>query len=318
MKKKHHLSQQLFQELEKRIGRDHLGKRLRLQVKHTAVKFSDGRFKIYWENVEPVYVILKFILQFLGLLNQGMLNAIDYKVEEATLHFNNLPNSFQNFRILQLSDIHVDGITDNGKRLREKISEIDFDLCVITGDFRFLTFDDYENALIRMEELVGSLQCEHGILGVLGNHDFIEMVPRLEDMGIRMLLNEAVPIRRKDETIWIAGVDVPNFYEVHDLTKVFKEIPENAFKILLAHSPELIVDAARFMVDYYLCGHTHGGQICLPGGIPIITNTTCPRKYVSGSWKYEKMAGHTSRGTGSSGLAVRFFCPPEITLHRFI
>ncbi len=62
MKKKHYLSQQLFQELEKRIGRDYLGKRLRLQVKHTTVKFSDGRFNICWENVEPVSVILMFIL----------------------------------------------------------------------------------------------------------------------------------------------------------------------------------------------------------------------------------------------------------------
>ncbi len=169
-----------------------------------------------------------------------------------------------------------------------------------------------------MKRIVDSLQCEHGILAVLGNHDFIEMVPGLEAMGIRILLNEAVPIRRNGEVIWIAGVDDPHFYEAHNLKKTFQEVPRREFKVLLAHSPELVEDAANFMVDYYLCGHTHGGQICLPRGIPVITNATCSRKYVSGPWKYQKMAGYTSRGTGSSGLTVRFFCPPEITLHRFI
>ncbi len=312
------LNQQIFEALEKRIGRDHLGKRLRLQVKHTVVRFNGTRLKIHWENAEPVYVIMKFILKFSGLLNRGMLNALDYRVQENAVHFKNLPRSFKDFRILQLSDIHLEGITDNGERLLEKIREIDFDLCVITGDFRFFTFGDYEKALTHMGEVVDSLQSKHGILGILGNHDFIEMVPGIEAMGIKILLNEAVPIRRGDEVIWIAGVDDPHFYEVHNLKRALQKIPQRDFKVLLAHSPELIEDASRFMIDYYLCGHTHGGQICLPGGIPIITNTACSRKYVSGEWTYQEMAGHTSRGTGSSGLSVRFFCPPEITLHRLL
>jgi len=243
---------------------------------------------------------------------------MDYRIEEAEIHFKRLPRNFENFRILQLSDIHLDGRVDKGEQLQRKIREVDFDLCIITGDFRFFTFADYDKTIIRLGKLVDLLQCKHGILGILGNHDFIEMVPGIEATGIKILLNEAVPIRQGDEVIWIAGLDDPHFYEVHNLKRALQKIPQMDFKILLAHSPELIEDASRFMIDYYLCGHTHGGQICLPGGIPIITNTACSRKYVSGEWTYQEMAGYTSRGTGSSGLSVRFFCPPEITLHRLL
>ncbi|MCD4755442.1 MAG: metallophosphoesterase family protein [Deltaproteobacteria bacterium] len=318
MKEKHLFSQQVFEEMERRVGRDHLSKRLRLQVEHTAIKFSGGGLRIYWGNAVFFYRFLEFILKFSGFYNRGIRNSVEYWIEETNVCFRNVPENFKGFRILQLSDLHADAIIDKGELLREKISEIDFDLCVITGDFRFLSYDNYQGALTGVKRIVDSLQCEHGILAVLGNHDFIEMVPGLEAMGIRILLNEAVPIRRNGEVIWIAGVDDPHFYEAHNLKKTFQEVPRREFKVLLAHSPELVEDAANFMVDYYLCGHTHGGQICLPRGIPVITNATCSRKYVSGPWKYQKMAGYTSRGTGSSGLTVRFFCPPEITLHRFI
>ncbi len=65
-----------------------------------------------------------------------------------------------------------------------------------------------------------------------------------------------------------------------------------------------------------LCGHTHGGQICLPGGIPIIYDAQCPRKLASGCWTYHNLLGYTSTGTGSSIADVRLNCPPEVTLHH--
>lgn len=312
------LDQSTFGDMEKRIGRRHLSKRLRRQVNHSAIQFDEGRFQFHWENFEPSFAILRQLLRCMGLLKRGMKNALDYRVDEIEISLRNLPKSFRNFRILQLSDIHMDGIRDQGESLREKIAELRFDLCLLTGDFRFLTFYDYEKAMADLKGLVGSLRCEHGILGILGNHDFIEMVPLLETMGIRVLLNETVTIQRGDEAIWIAGTDDCHFYQVDDLSKALGEIPPDDFKILMAHSPELLDEAAQAGVHYYLSGHTHGGQICLPGGIPVLTNAHCPRKFVSGPWQYGNMEGYTSRGTGSSGLAVRYFCPPEITLHRLI
>ncbi|MGD9157816.1 MAG: hypothetical protein PVG39_05385, partial [Desulfobacteraceae bacterium] len=114
------------------------------------------------------------------------------------------------------------------------------------------------------------------------------------------------------------GVDNPSFHTCASITKTFKRIPEEDFTILLAHSPGLLREAMRRNVDYYLCGHTHGGQLCLPGGIPVITKAECERRYSSGAWNYKGMKGYTSRGSGTSGLPVRLYCPPEITIHTLI
>ncbi|MDM8543406.1 metallophosphoesterase [Desulfococcaceae bacterium HSG9] len=304
----------IFEELEARIGREHLSKRLRRQVSYSAFRFTGG-IKIYWENFYFCHVILKFLLTVSGMLNRGQRNALDYKIEEQRVPVKNLPDAFENFRILHLSDIHVDAIIDKGERLRLILKDIRFDLCVITGDFRFRTFGDYESTVRGMEALVPALKCKHGIIGIIGNHDFIEIVPHLESLGIKILLNEAVPVELNGEAIWVAGVDDAYFYEVHNLTKAFRDVPENVFKVLLSHSPEIIYQAAQCGTDYYLCGHTHGGQICLPGGTPLITNSKCSRKFATGRWQCNGMSGYTSRGTGASGIPVRFFCPPELAVH---
>jgi predicted MPP superfamily phosphohydrolase len=208
---------------------------------------------------------------------------------------------------------------DRGHKLKEVLRSLTYELCVITGDFRYLTYGDYIEAVCRMTDLANAIHCEHGILAILGNHDFIEMVPPLEKAGIPVLLNESVPIRRGEDTIWIVGVDDTHYYEMDDLPKAMKEIPPEPTKILLAHSPEIIPEAYEAGIDYYLCGHTHGGQICLPGQVPIINNSHCGRRYISGGWMYkEGMVGYTSRGTGNSLLPVRFNCFPEVTLHQLV
>jgi predicted MPP superfamily phosphohydrolase len=142
------------------------------------------------------------------------------------------------------------------------------------------------------------------------------MVPILEAGGMRMLLNEHTCIERNGARLWIAGVDDPHYYETDNLEKAMDGIPPDDFTILLAHSPEIVRNAAFAGVDLYLCGHTHAGQICLPGGRPIVTNSKCPPDRRAGVWKFEGMTGYTSRGAGTSSVGVRFNCPPEITVHR--
>ncbi|MGD0533342.1 MAG: hypothetical protein ABSA62_14025 [Methyloceanibacter sp.] len=88
------------------------------------------------------------------------------------------------------------------------------------------------------------------------------------------------------------------------------------FSILISHTPEVYRHAAHADFNLLLSGHTHGGQICLPGGIPITLHSVLPRSMGSGAWKYHDI-GYTSVGAGSSVVPVRFNCPPEITLHHF-
>jgi predicted MPP superfamily phosphohydrolase len=304
-----------FESLRKRLGEGHFGKRIREQTHQVAIKLSGARGHLYWENLSLLPKTLKLILQATGLYNWANRNTIRFAVEEVEVAFRNLPKVFDGYRILHLSDLHIDGLPDGGDELIRRVSALDFDLCVLTGDYRFSTRGRYEHVVEKMARLVPALECTDGILGILGNHDYIEMVPGLEKLGIRMLLNEVQPIERGGERFWVVGVDDPHFYEVDDLDRAIYKVDGPETTILLTHSPEMYKTAADMKVDYMLCGHTHAGQMCLPGGIAIITNARCPRRLTSGSWEYKGMRGHTSRGTGSSGLPVRMFCPPEITLH---
>jgi uncharacterized protein len=217
---------------------------------------------------------------------------------------------------VQLSDLHTDALIDGGTGILALLKGIDYDLAVITGDYRFETNDDYLPCLTATKPIVEHLAAARdGCYGILGNHDFLELVPSLERMGLRMLLNERVSIVRGNDALTLAGVDDPHFYGAHDLDRALGTGSVDVCTILLAHSPEIIVEAEQCGVDLYLCGHTHGGQICLPGGVPVIANASCSYRYLSGAWKYLEMRGYTSRGTGFSTAAARFFCPPEITLH---
>jgi predicted MPP superfamily phosphohydrolase len=184
----------------------------------------------------------------------------------------------------------------------------------LTGDFRGATFGPYDAAIKGMARLVGHLR--QPIFGVLGNHDTIQMLPGLEAMGIRMLQNECEVIKRKGQSIHLAGIDDAHYFRVDNIEKAAAGIPERAFAILLSHTPEIYRQAAHAGFDLLLSGHTHGGQICLPGSIPITLDSVLPRSMGAGAWRYGDMIGYTSVGAGSSVVAVRYNCPPEITLHR--
>ncbi|KLK91371.1 metallophosphoesterase, partial [Microvirga vignae] len=107
-----------------------------------------------------------------------------------------------------------------------------------------------------------------------------------------------------------------NFYRMDDIELAARDIPAGAVSILLSHTPGTYRRAAHAAFDLMLCGHTHGGQICLPGGIPIRTETVSPRRFVRGSWRYGRMIGYTSTGAGTCIVDARLNCPPEVTLHR--
>ena len=144
------------------------------------------------------------------------------------------------------------------------------------------------------------------IYGVLGDHDTICMVPGLEAMGIRMLLNESDVIERGGQRLHLGGIDDAHFYRMDNIEKAAAAIPHDEFSILISHTPEVYRQAAHADFNLLLSGHTHGGQICLPGGIPITLDSILPRSMGSGAWKYHDMIGYTSVGAGSSVVPVRF------------
>jgi predicted MPP superfamily phosphohydrolase len=248
------------------------------------------------------------------LHGRGRRNARKLAVRHNHITIRGLPAAFNDYTILQISDLHIDMAPDFPHVLIDVLRQVEYDLCVLTGDFRAETYGPYDATLEAMQQV-----CKHllgDVYGVLGNHDTICMVPGLESMGVNMLLNEQVALQCGDDTIYLAGIDDPHYYRADNLEKAADPIPNDAVSILLAHSPEIYRNASHADFDVLLCGHTHAGQICLPGGIPLICNAHCPREFCSGAWNYRGMVGYTSAGSGASIVDVRINCPPEITLHH--
>jgi len=300
--------------LEKRLGRRHARQRLGIEKDHEAQVFGQGTNFFHIENLPISHALIRAFLMATGLYWRGLRNAAKVEVRENLIQAPHLPEAFNGFTILQLSDLHVDMSEAAMARLAELIPDLHYDICILTGDYRGKTWGPYEPSLKGMEKISAALKGP--VYGLLGNHDTILMVPRLEEMGVKMLLNEADIIERDGVRIYLAGVDDAHFYRMENIEKAADPIPHEAFSVLATHTPEIYRQAAHADFDVLISGHTHGGQICLPGGVPITLSAVLPRDLGAGPWRHHGMIGYTAVGTGSSVVPVRFNCPPEITLHR--
>jgi len=252
------------------------------------------------------------LLRATGLYGRGVRNAADIAINHVTLRYPALPDALAGFRVLHLSDFHFkkDANTD---RLCDILRGVECDLCVMTGDFAHTARRSHEYLTAIMGPVAAGIRARHGIYGVLGNHDHSEDVPRLSAVGIKTLVNEGLSLKAGGATVWLAGVDDPHDFGTHDLSRSLQGAPADAFKIVLAHSPELAEEAAERHADLYLCGHTHGGQLSLPWGPPFL-NIRCRRKYGWGTWRIGAMYGITTSGLGATAIPVRYWCPPEVVL----
>ncbi len=271
------MSNELLRKLEERLGPLHARQRLGIEKDHEAQVFGQGLIFFHLENWYSAPAIIRTILKLSGLYWRARRNAESIVVR------------------------------------RKLVRDMQYDLCVLTGDYRGKTFGPFEPALEGVAKV--RAQLKEPIFGVLGNHDTIQMVPAMEAMGIKILLNECEAIASGDQRIYLAGIDDAHFYRVDNIEKAALQIPEGAFSILLSHTPEVYRQAAHANFNLMLSGHTHGGQICLPGSIPIKLEAVLPRRMGAGAWRYQNMTGYTSVGAGTSVLPVRLNCPPEITLH---
>jgi predicted MPP superfamily phosphohydrolase len=300
--------------LEARIGRIHVRQRLGLEHDYEAQIFRRGTHFFHLENWYSMHGLIRFCLRLAGLHARGRRNALAIELHRHEVVIDKLPASFEGFALLQLTDLHLDINDHITEALIERIRPLDYDLCVLTGDYRARTFGPFAPTLAALERLRPHIKTP--AYAVLGNHDTIRMVPAMEAMGYRLLLNEATAIERAGAAIYLAGIDDAHYYHMENYHRAAHDIPEDAVSILLSHTPEAYRHAAHGNFALMLSGHTHGGQICLPGGIPVLTDADSPRRFARGSWRYHGMTGYTSAGAGSCIVDVRLNCPPEVTLHR--
>jgi predicted MPP superfamily phosphohydrolase len=292
--------------LEERMGSSRAIQRLRIESEHE-VRMA-GRDGEGWSSC------IRKTLGAVGLYDRGLKNAQGIQLKHHDVAARNLPTVFEGFTILHISDLHIDMNPGAIARLLEILDELKFDICVLTGDYRGKTFGPFDEAIEGLTLLRPSLG--ELVYGVLGNHDTARMVPAMEEIGVQTLLNESVVVERANQRFYLAGVDDAHFYKTDDIAKAASQIPSAHFSILLSHTPEIYERAADADFDLLLSGHTHGGQICLPGSFPITLCADLPRYMGAGAWKYRQILGYTSVGVGSSLVPVRFNCPPEIALHH--
>lgn len=304
----------ILQQLEQRLGAVHARQRLGIESEHEPRVFGEGRNFFHPENWYSFHRLIEYGLRLSGLYWRGRRNTLDIRLRRNDVQIGGLPAVFDGFSILHMSDLHADLNPPAMSALAELVSGLEYDICVFTGDYRASTSGPHEPALRTMAGLCAQLA--QPIYGVFGNHDSIRMLPGMETMGIRMLVNEHVRLERDNESIYLIGVDDPHYYRVDNVANAAADVPADAVSILLSHTPEIYRQAAHAGFDLMLCGHTHGGQICLPGGIPLTLDSSCPRYMGSGAWHYADMQAYTTVGAGSCIVPVRLNCPPEVVIHR--
>lgn len=252
-----------------------------------------------------------------GLHRRGRRNALDLRLRTRDFRFADLPPAFDGYRLLHLSDLHVGAHPEMVPIWTEALAGLPCDLVAVTGDFQCTATPPAAEVLRLLEPLLAALTPIDGIAAVLGNHDGAELVEALEGRGVRVLVNEALMLARGAETVTVVGTD--------DVHCFYTEAAQQAlaahtagFRIALVHTVDLVEDAAAAGYALYLSGHTHGGQIALPGGRPLYTALDRHRHLAAGPWRFGSLQGHTSPGTGSGAPPLRFNTRPEATLIRLI
>jgi len=290
-------------------------RKLRLRIENKKEKHSTrgGREIRHWDQFSTLIGYFRAGLKLFGLYRRGVRNALDIRLTHLELSFAQLPADFDGFRILQLSDLHFDALPETTEAACKLVSDLEVDLCVLTGDYCQRIGGPFDHILPDFQDLVSRISANDGVYAVLGNHDRADMVDAIEDMGVTVLINESSSITRGNSEIYITGTDDVHYYYTNASNAALEAAP-SGFKIALVHSAELADVAADNDFDLYLAGHTHGGQVCLPSGRPIITHMARFRRYASGLWRHGPMVGYTSTGVGISVLPVRYFSRGEVVL----
>jgi predicted MPP superfamily phosphohydrolase len=257
-------------------------------------------------------------LRLTPLQARGQRNALDLRRVEIEVALPGLPPSFDGYRILQISDTHLDALPELVDAARRVLAGVEVDLLALTGDIHGAPPAPIAYSVELLMLALQDVRVLGPRLAVLGNHDPVEMAALLEERGFDVLVNRSRVLERGGGRLRVTGLDdVHNFYTdaaraaFHDHED---KDQRDECRIALVHSAEMADVANEAGYALYLSGHTHGGQICLPGGKPVITQLTRCRHAAAGLWRQGHMAGYTSAGLGVSEQPVRFNCRGEVTI----
>jgi predicted MPP superfamily phosphohydrolase len=214
------------------------------------------------------------------------------------------------FRIVHLSDLHFKSFWSRTyELLLGRVNRARADLILISGDF----VDNKTKGVAEtpyVMRLVEALRARAGVYGILGNHDGDLVGAYLPKCGVRLLDNERAEPVPGIEVVGSTAVSREDFDR--DAMRSLPPKPPGGVRIVMTHYPDTLLRLGEFHPDVVLAGHTHGGQVCLPGGYPIISHDHLPRDLSRGVHRIAGTWLVVSRGLGYASLPVRVFCPAEV------
>lgn len=241
----------------------------------------------------------------------------DLEISRYEVASQKLPESFDGFKIVQLSDLHGAEFGEDGMELVDKVKELEPDIIALTGDF----VTD-EGDLAAVEKLAARLVKLCPVYFISGNHEFgsglaVKVRNILERAGVKYLSNEYLTINRGDDEILLGGVEDPLAYadmlSPDELAQKMNDAAPDAFKILLGHRNYWMTEYPELPVDLIFCGHAHGGLIRIPGvGGLIGTDRRLFPDFDAGQFNNGRYTLIVSRGLGNSVPIPRIFNRPEI------
>jgi uncharacterized protein len=256
-------------------------------------------------------------------LYSGMIERHNLTIEHRTVRIANLPPAFHGFRIAQLSDFHYHSYDESWfvRHAVDEVNKLQPDMVALTGDFITAhriggTPQTSFRDAMECTEILRGIKCPLRF-STLGNHDAVitdGVRHALTVHGLNPLNNLYMPIDIKGDRLWVAGL-ADAYFDIPDLPRALPHRKANEPVVLLGHEPDFVDTVAQYgVVDLMLAGHTHGGQIRLPG-LPAILLPALGTKYVEGLYRAPKGAQiYVNRGLGCMHLPFRLFCPPELAV----
>lgn len=270
------------------------------------------------KNVMLIFVFFLILVLFVKFIKIN----IDFELSEIDIEIDNLPLSFQNFKIAHISDMHNKVW---GDRLIQRLRDSNPDIIVITGDLV-----DRKRSIDQMAFYVGSLSENTPVYYVSGNHEFWcngydKLIRKLKDKGINVIDDDIRIIKRNNDEIRLMGLMDPDSERIYLSREKSREYFNNKLSnmvgdfsgvdILLTHRPDYLKIYSDYDIDLVLSGHTHGGQIILPFiGTIYAPNQGFFPKYSFGYYKYKNTQMYISKGMASTGPTFRINCPMELAI----
>ena len=235
-------------------------------------------------------------------------------VERKQIRLLRLPNAFDGFRIVLLTDLHLHPLTTAGliRRTVEISNGLKPDLVLLGGDF----VCGFAEAARELGPILEGLDAKHGVFAVLGNYDHFRgaqiVLEALRRSSIRVLMNEGVQLTAGRASIFLAGIDSV-WSGRPDPGAAFSARRNAPVSLALVHEPDYFDELSKLVpLDLQLSGHTHGGQVRLPG-VGAVILPPWGQSYVEGLYRVGTSQVYTTRGIGMVGVPFRFNCPPEVT-----